>query len=208
MVDNFIGGDNGPNILRGSILDDCINGGDGNDILFGGRGSDLLEGGNGNDILIGTEEDNALIGGNGSDFLVGGMGSDFIYGGSFSSSDTDNSHQVDTLIGGKGPDFFIMSVFGEGTEEIQPYLGSGSAFVIDFDRYEGDIIELTGPRSNYDIDNTGDDAKIFRDGDLIVTVFGTDIVETDLFFSEPITTGGPMGPPVVIGSPPPGFEPI
>ncbi len=194
MVDNFIGGDNGRNILRGSILDDCINGGDGADILFGGRGSDQLEGENGNDILIGGKGDDGLIGGNGSDILVGGRGGDFIYGGSFFSSDTDNSHQVDILIGGKGPDLFVMSVFGEDAEEIQPYLGSGSAFIIDFDRHEGDLIELTGPRSNYDIDNTGDDAKIFRDGDLIVTVLGTDIEPTDLFFSEPIIIEPPVGP--------------
>ena len=227
MVDNFIGGNNGRNILRGSILDDCINGEDGADILFGGRGSDLLEGGKGNDLLIGGKGDDvligengsdilfggrgsdlleggkghdlliggngddALIGGNGSDILVGGRGGDFIYGGSFSSSDTDNSRQVDILIGGKGPDLFVMSVFGAADEEIQPYLGPGAAFIKDFNPDEGDLIELTGTRSDYDIDNTGDDAKIFRDGDLIVTVFGTNIVDTDLFFSQPIIIGLP-----------------
>jgi len=60
----------------GSILDLFISGGEGEDILLGGAGDDILKGGPGDDVLFGGPGDNLLFGGSGGDILIDGIEGD------------------------------------------------------------------------------------------------------------------------------------
>ena len=64
----------GNNLLRGTELDDLIDGKGGNDLIVGRGGNDTLIGGTGNDILVGGAGSDILQGGNGSDTYRFGRG--------------------------------------------------------------------------------------------------------------------------------------
>jgi len=117
---NIAGNGNGlDNILRGSDGNNVLNGLDGADRLFGGAGNDSINGGNGNDMLSGDAGSDTLIGGAGNDTLIGGAGADI-------------------LTGGSGMDRFV---FGQGDLSAIP---SQSDTIVDFNRFEGDKIDLSG----------------------------------------------------------------
>lgn len=230
MADNFIEGTSGKDILTGTSSNDCITGKEDNDILFGRKGDDLLEGGSGSDLLLGGKgndelnggEDNDtlfggkgndfLTGGNGNDVLVGGNGNDTLFGASFDNSTPviaifppppqPTSFQKDILIGGKGADRFTLSTFGPADQSIQPYLGEGYAIIKDFNRTEGDRIELLGSREDYMFRPTNKGTKILLDEDLIAIVRGDDPdPENDIDYISQFV----IGPPVLIGEEPPVF---
>lgn len=104
----IINGDDGNNVLRGTVADDVINGKggmdvlrglDGNDIVRGAEGFDVLFGGKGSDVLRGASGIDVLYGNFGRDALFGGGGRDFLYGGQGN----------DELTGGTGIDVFVFT---------------------------------------------------------------------------------------------------
>ncbi len=77
-VEELIGADAYPNVLRGGNDGERLIGGSSNDTLDGRGGSDALYGGAGNDTLSGGEGDDLLHGGVGNDHLDGGSGIDTV----------------------------------------------------------------------------------------------------------------------------------
>ncbi|AFY58189.1 putative calcium-binding protein [Rivularia sp. PCC 7116] len=115
----------------------------------------------------------------GNDRLVGGDGNDTLdgYGASyyFALGNTSRSHESDTLTGGHGADVFVL-----GSKDFNNYksyyLGDGHATITDFDRHEGDKIQVLGSSSDYHLSHenlSGDgslDTLIKSNGDLIAVV--------------------------------------
>jgi Ca2+-binding RTX toxin-like protein len=66
--------------MQGSAADEYFQGNDGNDLLEGGGGNDTLEGNEGSDSLVGGDGNDRLEGGEGNDTLRGGAGNDSLYG--------------------------------------------------------------------------------------------------------------------------------
>jgi Ca2+-binding RTX toxin-like protein len=115
-----------PNIINGTPLNDTIygqgagdiiNGLGGNDIIYGdmrpngtfppNQGNDTLNGGDGNDILFGDGGNDTLNGGTGNDTLNGGLGNDTLNGGT--GIDLLNGGTgVDNMNGGDGNDTYIV----------------------------------------------------------------------------------------------------
>jgi Ca2+-binding RTX toxin-like protein len=93
--------------------------------IYGGEGNDAVVGDVGNDEVYGGRGDDLVAGGPGSDFLEGASGSDRMVGG-------DGN---DLIYGGPGGDVFVFqgNLVSLGKDRIQ-----------DFDRKEGDSIELDG----------------------------------------------------------------
>ncbi|MER0044607.1 calcium-binding protein [Pseudomonas sp. MGal98] len=89
------------------LLDSYLTGGDGNDILIGFSRNDLLSGGLGNDELRGVNGNDTLLGGAGDDWMHGGFDDDLLQGGAGN----------DTLIGGAGSDTYLFGR-GEGQDTI------------------------------------------------------------------------------------------
>lgn len=130
--DDFLLGDNNPNLLVGlgggdnlwgfSGADTLI-GGEGNDIIVGGDDADLLESGLGQDWLYGqggadtlrandanANAFNVLVGGDGNDTLIGGpTGFDYFYGG-----DGATGGGNDTFVISPGSGFKVMNDFEAG----------------------------------------------------------------------------------------------
>ena len=191
---NYIDGTPGNDFLKGTSERDLISGNNGNDLLLGKAGDDDLDGGNGKDILLGGAGNDNLTGGKDNDILVGGAGNDRLFGGEFSFSSFDfpfqptpSSNEVDILVGGKGADLFVLSTLGPADGAIQPYLGKGFAIIADFNRAEGDKIQVLGLASNndYTFNSTDIGTEILLAGDKIALVLNAMIDTTDvMFFSQ------------------------
>jgi Ca2+-binding RTX toxin-like protein len=131
--------------IKGGEDDDAISGGDGNDILDGDSGADALNGGNRNDDLNGDFGDDTLDGGDGADSLFGFDGDDIILGGNGDNlvrgdDGTDSlngGHGLDIVSGGDGDDVFIFASIADMG------IGLDRDCIDDFDRVQGDIIDLS-----------------------------------------------------------------
>jgi Ca2+-binding RTX toxin-like protein len=126
IVQSFIDAGTGNDIVRGAIRESVVHGGSGDDRLELSQGyGSIIDGGSGDDRIAieGISTDMQMFGGTGEDILIGGSGNDTISGGTGS----------DVLRGGKGADKFVFDVssFGRGTD-----------LVSDFNRAEGDKIQL------------------------------------------------------------------
>ena len=161
--------------LSGNALANSLTGDAGNDLLDGGAGNDVLSGGDGNDTatyarakgaavvdlmltgpqntgrdgtdilssienligsgfgdtLWGDDGVNRLVGGDGADKLYGRDGNDVLIGGA----------KGDTLTGGLGADIFRYTLVSESK-------GSTYDTITDFNRDEGDVIDLSTIDSN------------------------------------------------------------
>lgn len=174
---NLIWGSNGADFIAGNNLDDLILGRGGNDSLYGGSGDDVIYGGRGNDRLFGLGDNDELNGGSGNDYLSGR-----VYNNSQSGSDT--------LTGGSGADTFAI-----GYHSID-YTGNSLSTITDFDRMEGDIIELYDYGANtindYSLGINGSDTNIYFQGDLIgIVENNTDIsFDSDFTFVSPENIAG------------------
>jgi hypothetical protein len=83
-----------------SVTRPClVRGNDGDDVLFGSVGNDTIEGGANDDLLEGFGGDDRIFGGDGTDVLTGDNGADALFGGA--------DGFTDSLIGGAGPDRFL-----------------------------------------------------------------------------------------------------
>ncbi|NND00198.1 MAG: hypothetical protein HKN85_08450 [Gammaproteobacteria bacterium] len=130
-------GNDQDNALSGNNMDNRLVGLGGNDLLLGYQGNDVLSGGAGNDVLAG-----------------------FTANGHWASTEHD------TLTGGPGADLFVIGIsnrpegildyrfrrsspFGIDNERFPQYLAQGRVTITDFDRTEGDKIEVYGNISDY-----------------------------------------------------------
>ncbi len=101
-------------------------------LVLGGS-ADINGTGNGLDnYILGNGGSNTLIGGAGKDVISGGAGNDFITGGL----------DGDQLTGGLGADTFVYTTLGD--------FGSGGTNdrISDFNRADGDKLDLTGVDAN------------------------------------------------------------
>ncbi|GBD42920.1 Poly(beta-D-mannuronate) C5 epimerase 1 [bacterium HR40] len=106
---------------RVTLSDNLLLGSNSGDTLLAGSGVAALSGRKGNDTLIGNDLDNFLDGGDGDDLLLGGAGDDVLNGGPGN----------DRLRGGEGADTFMVTALGDGRD-----------LILDFNRNEGDRIDL------------------------------------------------------------------
>jgi Ca2+-binding RTX toxin-like protein len=125
----------------GTQEDDTLIGSRIDDSLFGRRGDDKLFGRRGDDVLIGGRGKDKLYGGRGNDLLKGGRGNDLLDGG----------RGDDVLIGGKGADRFILS--------------PGNDRILDFNKRQGDSIELGSSVRRFDTLRSGVDVLVNLYGD-------------------------------------------
>ncbi|MDH4386241.1 MAG: calcium-binding protein, partial [Caulobacter sp.] len=106
-------GDNNPNTLTGTELQDLIQGLAGDDILTGLGGNDTIEGGTGADIIDGGDGDDILDGGDDADQITTGSGNDTVNGGTGSDQIIvgANLNAADVINGGAG-DLDVLSISG------------------------------------------------------------------------------------------------
>lgn len=194
-----------PNVLRGGAGNDTISGAngndklfgnDGNDTLFGGANNDLIFGGLGVDVLYGESGRDKLRGQAGMDDLYGGSGNDDIRGGSgrdsltgesgndrlqgqagddFLNGGGTNVGERDFLIGGSGADTFVLGVAGD---VLYDNGGADRAIIRDFDFSEGDVIQLSGSASDYQLQtvrSTGNSRIVLNSTSDIIAVFANDV---------------------------------
>ena len=112
----------------GNSLNNNITGNGQDNVLVGFGGNDVLSGGNGDELII--------SGGAGHDTLLGGAGDDYLHGGGGN----------DFYVGGADADVFAL-----GDKNNFYYLGSDYGRVMDYDRYEGDKIQLKGDIGDYTV---------------------------------------------------------
>lgn len=104
-------GDEGANIIYGSLGNDTIVGGAGNDTLLSSHptyntlagGSDKISGDAGNDTIIGGAGNDTILGGADNDTLTGGLGNDSLDGGT----------GIDAMTGGFGDDSYVVDNVGD-----------------------------------------------------------------------------------------------
>jgi serralysin len=106
-------------------------------VLFGDDGNDILNGNLGADTGDGGAGNDVVRGGQGNDLLTGGAGDDYMTG------DLGD----DTLTGGAGADTF------------RAFAGGGRDVITDFNRAEGDRIQLD-PGTGYNAVQSGADVVI------------------------------------------------
>ncbi|MEL7098642.1 MAG: calcium-binding protein [Pseudomonadota bacterium] len=109
-------GDEGDDVIAGSMQDDTIFGGAGEDLIRTRGGDDSVEGGNGNDSIRSGGGDDTIFGGAGRDSIravEGAEGDMVVYGGS----------GVDTIIAGDGDDV----IFGGDSGDIIEGRGGNDA---------------------------------------------------------------------------------
>lgn len=129
-ADSIIGAELADDI-NGNQGDDAVAGGGGGDWVLGGQGADLAAGGAGADLINGNRGADTLDGGEGADTVRGGQADDVVAGGAGD----------DELFGDAGSDTFVG---GAGADIIHVGLREGRDVIDDFNRAEGDRIELDG----------------------------------------------------------------
>jgi Ca2+-binding RTX toxin-like protein len=92
------------------------------------QGDDTLNGSPFDDILFAFAGNDVVLGGDGNDEMNGGDGSDDLTGG----------RGADTQTGGAGADTFIFLELSDSTKKT-----SGRDHILDFDRNEGDKVDLS-----------------------------------------------------------------
>ncbi len=111
-----------PAVSKVNVIDNLIVGTEGSDDLVSGNKIHALSGRGGNDTLTGKGTADYLDGGDGRDQLFGMGGDDLLHGGP----------GIDQLWGGDGADTFRVTSLGDGRDIVR-----------DFDRTEGDRIDLS-----------------------------------------------------------------
>ena len=154
----------------------------GDDVLYGGSGEDRLFGGEGSDKLYGGTQNDSLYGGAGNDTLIGYSGNDYLNG--FGSG-----QEYDILTGGTGADTFAV---GSPNNNIIQYFGAGYATITDFNRVQGDkiqLLDLVDTHNQYSLEagnwqgSNALDTGVFYKGDLIAVVQDT----TNVSFQKDFT---------------------
>ena len=135
--------------IIGGSGDDRLFGNSLNNTIVGNSGSDFVLGLAGNDILLGYQGDDVLVVGRGRDELQGGDGHDVLEGG----------RGRNQLSGGGGGDRFVLI--------------EGTSTITDFDRHEGDKIDVSalGIRSQRQLaHHLASGLKLNRAGELVLSL--------------------------------------
>ena len=155
------GGDDQFNDVHGNMGDDTLLGGKGDDWVVGGKGQDLLHGEAGNDIVYGNLGDDTCYGWEGDDLMRGGQGNDLLNG--LAGNDwLSGDRGDDTISGNLGTDIF--HTFGD----------AGIDRVLDFNRAEGDRVQLD-PGTTYSVAQVGADTVISMGGGGQMTLVGVNM---------------------------------
>ena len=155
-LDNRLTGGSGADTIEGGAGLDFLRGEDGNDLILGGAdfddthgnmGDDTVHGGAGDDGVVGGKDQDLLFGDEGDDVVLGNLGADTLYGGD--GDDVVRGGQDDDWVdGGAGADFVSgdrgndILYGGAGADRFHTFAGSGIDRVMDFNRAEGDRVEL------------------------------------------------------------------
>jgi Ca2+-binding RTX toxin-like protein len=179
---NYLRGGDGNDYVHGGAEFDDINGNVGDDEAYGGPGDDWVLGGQGDDKLWGdsktwSHQIDAIIDvGEGADFLHGNLGDDTIDAGP--GADTVLGGQgEDRLIGGAGNDWLSGDrgsdtiSGGGGADTFHASNTSGVDRVLDFNRAEGDRIQLD-PGTSYSVSEAGAGVVIEFSGGAQVVLAG------------------------------------
>ncbi len=143
-----INGNQGADTAHGNGGGDWVVGGKDNDLLYGDADGDIVYGNLGDDTAHGGDGDDWVRGGQGDDVVEGGVGADWIAG----------DRGSDTLSGGGGADTFHV------------FSGSGLDRVLDFNRGEGDRVQVAAG-TGYGVSQSGADVVILMNtGDQMVLV--------------------------------------
>jgi Ca2+-binding RTX toxin-like protein len=159
----------GDDSMDGGTGDDSMSGGDGNDTMYGGEGNDTMDGAWNNDTMYGGEGNDSMDGGGNGDFLDGGEGDDTMDGGSGldtmyggegnDSMDGGGSYDFldggegdDTLDGGRGKYGDDTLTGGHGADVFVFGADDSSDTIADFNKEEGDRIQLIGVTSIDELD--------------------------------------------------------
>ena len=178
---DVLSGLGGDDVLYGASGQDNLFGGEGSDKLYGDTQNDWLYGEAGNDNLYGQAGDDKLYGHTGNDALTGGSGKDYLSG--FGSG-----QEYDILTGGTEADTFAV---GSPTNIVQ-YLGAGYATITDFNRGQGDkiqLLDLEDSNNQYSLGtsnwlgSSALDTGVYYKGDLMAIVQDT----TNLSFQTDFT---------------------
>ena len=156
---NYLRGGEGNDSLQGGSGFDDINGNPGNDTVFGGDGNDWVLGGKDDDVLYGQGGDDIVYGNLGSDWCDGGVGNDTIRGGQ--ANDTLLGQAGDDWISGDRGDDTISG--GSGADTFHSFGEAGIDRVTDFNRAEGDRIQLDSG-TTYQLAQVGADVVITMGG--------------------------------------------
>lgn len=159
-----IDGGTGTSYLRGEDGNDSIVGGSVFDDIQGNAGNDTESGGDGDDFVVGGKDSDKLFGDNGGDLVYGNLGSDTLDGGA--GNDIVRGGQGDdTLTGGAGADFMSGDLGadtlagGAGADSFHSFTGTGIDRVVDFNRAEGDVVQLD-PGTQYTVAQVGADTVL------------------------------------------------
>lgn len=106
-------GSEGDDVIRGTDLNDEIDGKAGDDVIYGNKGNDEIRGGSGNDRIYGGKGNDVIYDGAGKDVVYAGDGDDYIIieGGNTPSVYINGAFsEIDSgFFGGKGNDIFVIS---------------------------------------------------------------------------------------------------
>jgi 2',3'-cyclic-nucleotide 2'-phosphodiesterase (5'-nucleotidase family) len=153
-----------------------------NTFLFGS--ATLLFGSGGGDVLVANQTlGSRLFGNSGGDQLWGGAGNDELQGGAgrdvlraLAGNDTLNGGAGDDqLVGGEGADLFVFDAPGWGRDE-----------VFDFNRAEGDRIDLRGSGyvfADLSIQQIGSTARVEVAGDRMDFYSASNLTAADFLFA-------------------------
>ncbi|WP_111432039.1 type I secretion C-terminal target domain-containing protein [Rhodobacteraceae bacterium DSL-40] len=168
-------GQGGSDRLFGGPGVDTMRGGDGNDTIQAGPGNDLLYGDGGNDQLVGADGDDRIWAGSGDDFLIGSDGNDTLYG-SWGNDTLLGGGNNDVLYGEAGNDLLVGNA---GADTF--VLGNGFDTVNDWNRSQGDVIDLRPALGNYNAsaDNIADFVRVTRNSGTSTSTIAIDSNGTD-----------------------------
>jgi Ca2+-binding RTX toxin-like protein len=174
-ADDDVQGGAGQDYLRGGEGDDLLRGGDSFDDLHGNAGNDTVLGGGGNDWVVGGKDADRLAGETGDDIVLGNLGADTCEGGA--GADTIRGGQADdVLTGGADADWLSGDrgsdtlTGGAGGDTFNVFRGSGLDRVLDFHQAEGDRVRVEGGVGYSLVEEGGDLALDFGNGDRLVLV--------------------------------------
>lgn len=140
---DFILGSTDGEIINGNQGEDSIQGGGGADLVLGGKGRDQISGDSGNDQVNGNIGEDIVFGGAGDDIVRGGKDADLV-SGEDGNDIVIGDFGVDVLAGGSGADLFALRT------DITLADVNNLDIILDFNRFEGDYIGVTGGFSERD----------------------------------------------------------
>lgn len=106
-------------------------------------------------------------------------------------------NQLDRLYGGAGADLFVL---GTSSTFAGSAFTEGMAFILDFNRAEGDKIQVYGSASDYTLSPFFSGTSIAYQGD-VIGVVNTSITVSDLNFVAPIMLPPNIFPPPIVPFP-------